>query len=301
MPVAGIQRWQFVVSRVLLGLGIAAAAFYWYLLTSGGGSPVDVLQYIKADPNNLYPHPELLNENGYNYSPAFELVIGWGRLLPFDVFVAIFRAILLATLVWLAGPLTLFVLFLPPVASEVNAANIQFLLAAAIVLSFRKSEWWGATWAFVLLTKVSPGIGLLWFALRRRDGGWQKLAWAIGVTGAIVILTFAIWPDRWFGWFRLLTAGSPPPVSPYFLSLWVRLPFALAFVLLGAWRGWRWPVVVAATLALPVFFFLSPSMLVGVLPFLREATGRWLAAHRGAPTNIPATGITDGDGSPARA
>lgn len=307
MPLAGIRRWQFVASRVLLGLGIAAAAFYWYLLTSGGGSPVDVLQYIKADPNNLYPHPELLNENGYNYSPAFELVIGWGRLLPFDVFVAIFRALLLVTLVWLAGPLTLFVLFLPPVASEINAANIQFLLAAAIVLSFRKPEWWGSTWAFVLLTKVSPGIGLVWFALRRRDGGWQKLAWAIGFTGAIVILTFAIWPDRWFGWFRLLTAGSPPPVSPYYLSLWVRLPFALAFVLVGAWRGWRWPVVVAGTLALPVFFFLSPSMLVGVLPFLREATGRWLAVPGDAPpggdapSDIPATGITDGEASPARA
>jgi hypothetical protein len=300
MPVAGIRRWQFVASRVLLGLGIAAAAFYWYLLTSGGGSPVDVLQYIKADPNNLYPHPELLNENGYNYSPAFELVIGWGRLLPFDVFVAIFRALLLVTLVWLAGPLTLFVLFLPPVASEVNAANIQFLLAAAIVLSFRKPEWWGSTWAFVLLTKVSPGIGLLWFALRRRDGGWQKLAWAIGFTGAIVILTFAIWPDRWFGWFRLLTAGSPPPVSPYYLSLWVRLPFALAFVLVGAWRGWRWPVVVAATLALPVFFFLSPSMLVGVLPFLREATGRWLAARTGgAPIDAADAHAQDTPPSPA--
>jgi hypothetical protein len=271
---ARLERWQWVASKVFLGLGILLAAVYWYYLTTTGGSPVDVLQYIKADPNNLYPHPELLNENGYNYSPAFELVIGWGRLLPFATFVAIWRAILLVTLVWLAGPLTIFVLLLPPVASEVNAANIQFLLAAAIVLSFRKPDAWAGTWAFVILTKVSPGIGLLWFALRRE---WCALAWAIGVTGAIVILTFAIWPDRWFGWLRLLTAGSPPPVSPYYLSLWVRLPFAIAFIVLGAWKCWRWPVVVGATLALPVFFFLSPSMLVGVLPFVRIGAGRWLA------------------------
>jgi hypothetical protein len=287
MPVlaSSLLRWQLFASRLLLGLGIVVAVYYWYLLTSGGGQPVDVLQYIKADPNNLYPHPELLNENGYNYSPAFELVIGWGRLLPFDVFVAIFRAILLVTLVWFAGPLTLLVLFLPPVATEVNAANIQFLLAAAIVLSFRKPEWWALTWAFVLLTKVSPGVGLLWFALRKE---WHKLAWAIGFTVSVVILTFGIWPDRWFGWIRLLTAGSPPPVSPYFLSVWVRLPFAIGFVVLGAWRGWRWPVVVAGTLALPVFFFLSPSMLVGVLPFLREATGRWLEARFGVAGPVPA-------------
>jgi hypothetical protein len=181
------------------------------------------------------------------------------------------------------------VLFLPQVASEVNAANIQFLLAAAIVLSFRKPDWWGSTWAFVLLTKVSPGIGLLWFALRRE---WRKLAWAVGVTFAIVILTFAIWPDRWFAWLALLSAGSgDTAVSPYYWSFWLRLPFALAFVLLGAWRGWRWPVVVAGTLALPIFFFFSPSMLVGVLPYLREATGRWLAARSGAaaPAAAPPT------------
>ena len=33
------------------------------------------------------------------------------------------------------------------------------------------------------------------------------------------------------------------------------------------------------TLALPVFYSLSPSMLVGVLPFLRESTGKWLAGR----------------------
>jgi len=81
-------------------------------------------------------------------------------------------------------------------------------------------------------------------------------------------------------------------VSPYYWSIWLRLPFALAFVVLGAWRGWRWPVVVAVTLALPVFFFLSPSMLVGVLPFLRTATARWLAARTGAAGAAPGAATT---------
>jgi hypothetical protein len=277
--VSTLARWQRLASLVFVGLGIVLAVGYWYLLTRDGGSPVDVLAYWSANPQDLYPHPELLQQNGYNYSPAWEVVIGWGRNLPFETFVAIWRALLLVTLVWLAGPLTVFVLFIPPVATEVNAGNIQFLLAAAIVLGFRKPEWWAGTWAFVLLTKVSPAVGLLWFALRRE---WRHLAWAIGVTAVIVAVTFLIWPDRWFGWVRLLTAGSPPPVSPYYWSIWLRLPFALAFVVLGAWRGWRWPVVVAGTLALPVFFFLSPSMLVGVLPYLRTATGRWLAARASA-------------------
>src|SRR6185503_7551634 len=144
------------------GIGILFAAYYSVFLTTSVGLPVDVRWYWAADPSNLYPHPELLQQNGYNYSPAFELVVGWGRHLTFEQFTAIWRAALLVALVWLAGPFTVFVLFLYPVASEVNAGNIQLLLAAAIVLSFRGGERpsvWPAMWAFVLLTKVTPGIG----------------------------------------------------------------------------------------------------------------------------------------------
>jgi hypothetical protein len=267
-----VRRWP-LIRLFLIGLGVAACAYYWYLLTTSGGEPSDAHWYWAANPADLYPHPELLQGNGYNYSPAFELVIGWGRLLPFEVFVAIWRAILLVTLVWLAGPLTLLVLFTVPVASEVNAGNIQILLAAAIVLSYRKPAGWAATWAFVLLTKVTPGIGVLWFAVRRQ---WRELAVALGVTAAIVLVTFAIWPDRWFAWIGLLTSGSPPPVAPYFLPFWPRFLVAIAIVVLAAWRCWRWPVVVAAMLALPAFYTISPSILVGVLPFLRMGAWKWV-------------------------
>src|SRR5690349_4725270 len=106
------------VGLLFTGIGVLVATYYWYLLTTGGGSPVDAFQYWQADPNNLYPHPELLHENGYNYSPAFELVIGWGRDLPLATFVAIWRALLLVVLVGLAGPWTAFVIFTVPVASE---------------------------------------------------------------------------------------------------------------------------------------------------------------------------------------
>ena len=266
------RRWP-LIRLFLTGLGVAACAYYWYLLTTSMGEPSDAHWYWSANPNDLYPNPGLLQGNGYNYSPAFELVVGWGRLLSFEAFVAIWRAILLVALVWLAGPLTLLVLFTVPVASEVNAGNIQILLAAAIVLGFRKPAGWAAAWAFVLLTKVTPGVGLLWFALRRR---WRELAIALAVTAAIALVTFVVWPDRWFDWVRLLTAGSPPPVPPYNLPFLPRFLVAVAIVILSAWRGWRWPVVVAATLALPAFYTISPSMLVGVLPFLREAGGRWV-------------------------
>jgi len=57
-------------------------------------------------------------------------------------------------------------------------------------------------------------------------------------------------------------------------TFWVRLPVALGFVAWGGWTGRRWPVVVAATIALPVYYIISSSMFVGVLPFVRKSLGR---------------------------
>ena len=265
----------------LVVVGIVAAVAVWVLYTFGDLSrSVDVRYYWAADPSALYPHPELAEKNGYNYSPAFEFVVGWWRWVPFEVFVAIWRAILLALLVWMAGPFTIFVLFTIPVASEINAGNIQIMLAAAIVIGFR----FPAAWSFVLLTKVTPGVGLLWFALRRR---WRDLAIALGVTAAIVAVSFALGPDRWFDYFTLLTGSPAPSVAPYYLPLWARLGPALAFIVWGGWTGKRWPVVVGSTLALPVFYTISPSMLVGVLPFARKALGRWLDT-RTSPSSVVA-------------
>ena len=270
-------NWLRLGRDALLVCGILMAIAYWVMLTFGDLSlSVDAHYYWAADPANLYPHPELAEKNGYNYSPAFELAVAWGRVVPFEVFVAIWRAILLAALVYLAGPFTLFVLFWGPVASEINAANIQILLALAVVVGFR----WPGAWAFVILTKLSPAVAMLWFVVRRE---WRALGIA-AVTTVVLVSVALLLPsrDQWPGYLALISSGSAPSVSPFYLSLWQRLPFAIAIVVVGAWRGWRWTVPVAATLALPVFYFTSLAMLVGVLPFVREWLGAKLQA-RGWP------------------
>ena len=266
-------NWLRLARDAFLVVGVLAAVAMWWLYTFGGlGQPVDVHYYWAADPANLYPHPELAEHNGYNYSPAFEFVVFWGRGLPFEVFVAIWRGLLLVALVYLAGPLTLPVLLLVPVASEVNAGNIQILLAAAVVIGFRHP----AAWAFVLLTKVTPGVGLLWFVVRRE---WRPLVIVAAATGVLALLSLVANPTQWPRYLELITSGQAPAVAPYYVPLWVRLPPAIAIVVIGAILGWRWTVVVAATLALPVFYIISWSMLVGVLPFVREAFGRWAMAR----------------------
>jgi hypothetical protein len=264
-------NWYRVARDALVLLGIVAAVAVWVTYTFGPLSlPVDVRYYWAADPAHLYPRPELAEKNGYNYSPVFEYLVAWGRLLPFEVFVAIWRAVLLSALVYLAGPLTILVLFTVPVASEVNAGNIQLLLAFAVVVGFR----FPSAWAFVLLTKVTPGVGLLWFAIRRE---WRALGIVAATTACLVAVSLLTHGSQWPSYLELITSGQAPAVAPYYLSLWVRLPLAIALVTVGALGGWRWTVPVAAMLALPVFYIISWSMLVGVLPFIREAAGRWLA------------------------
>ena len=77
-------------------------------------------------------------------------------------------------MIWLGWRSALLVLAFPPVALELYHGNIHLLMAAAIVLGFR----YPIGWSFLLLTKVTPGVGLVWFAVRRE---WRPLIIALGV------------------------------------------------------------------------------------------------------------------------
>ena len=256
-------------------VGLTLAVLDWWWLTHRG-PPVDAGGWWAADPHRLYQNVHAGLENKYMYSPAWEFVIAPLRNLDLGAVGAVWRAAQLVVLAYLAGPFLAPLLFLVPVQSELNVGNIQIFLALAVVLGFR----YPATWAAVLLTKATPGLGLLWFAIRRE---WRSLAIALGTTALIAGVSFVLHPNLWADWLVLLTANGTPVAPPYYLSFWVRLPFALLAVVLGALTGRRWALVVGTTLALPVVYWVSASMLVGVLPYMRSALGRavdgWLDAR----------------------
>jgi hypothetical protein len=117
--------------------------------------------------------------------------IGWIHYLAFDLFVGIWVArnadrhgylrivqIPILFFVFMAGPFTLPAIMLPPIADEITLGNIHAFMGLAVIAGLR----WPGFWAFMLLTKVTPGVGLLWFVFRRE---WRSLAIAIGVTAAI--------------------------------------------------------------------------------------------------------------------
>jgi hypothetical protein len=128
-----------------------------------------------------------------------------------------------------------------------------------VVLGFR----WPATWAFVLLTKITPGIGLWWFVVRRE---WRALAIALGATAAIVIAGLLVAPGVWRDWYVSLTVTAPAVGSNQVsVPLPIRLLAAFLLVTWGALTDRRWTVVVAATLALPTLWFHGLAMLVGIV------------------------------------
>ena len=206
--------------------------------------------------------------DSFVYSPAFDQIIEPLRWLGWDGFRTAWRLLEVGSLALMAGPLTALGLFVRPIAVEVNIGNIHLMLGLAIVAGFR----WPWIWSFVLLTKVTPGIGLLWFGIRRE---WRELAIALGATGAIAAVSFVIAPSDWFAWLAILSAPPVEAAAPIVTApLVVRLVLAGALITWGAPRGDRWTVLAAAFLALPLVWETALAMLVGLWALRRPASGR---------------------------
>ena len=204
------------------------------------------------------------HESAYLYSPAFLVALSPLRALPWPLFVGLWTAGLLAVLFWLARPL----LFLPLVLlalPEIWGGNITILLAAAIVLAFSRS--W--TWAFPLLTKVTPGLGLLWFAVRRE---WLQLAVALAATAAIIAATALLTPGLWADWFALLTSSTGSSTVPGSIPvpLMIRVPFAMLVIVYAARKGERWLLPLGVLLAMPVIWWGSLAILTASVALKRD-------------------------------
>ena len=230
------------------------------LLTISGGDPVDALCYWLTDPSNPYPLDR--EEFQFVYPPVVAQLIWPLLFLPFEAFTLLLRVIEVASLVLLTGPLAGALIFTTPVASEVNAANINLLIAVVMVLGFR----WPALWVIPLLTKPSMGVGLVWFLVR---GEWRKAAIPIGSAGGLAGVSFLFAPGLWFEWVNFLATNTPPVGEwPYPWPIWARLPISLALVIWGAKTHRPWTVAVASAFALPRLYFMSPAMLIAVVPLI---------------------------------
>jgi hypothetical protein len=250
----------------------------------------DARAYWSVSMDDPYVPGSVGEESAYLYSPAFLQVLAPLRALPWTVFLVSWTVLLLAVLFWLSGPL----LFAPLIVltfPELWGGNITILLAAGLVLGFRRP----GSWALALLTKVTPGIGLLWFGVRRE---WRALLEAVAVTGAIVAVSVALAPDQWADWFRLLASstGSSTVAGSVPLPLVLRLPVAAVVIAYAARTDRRWLLPVGVLLAMPVIWWGSFAMLAGLVALRRTEIEAWLmtritaiTARRQPPTAAGST------------
>jgi hypothetical protein len=271
---------------VLAGL-LFAAYLFLVLAPSAGTVGLDAYAYWSLDLHDLYGRAQgaVLGPGAFRYSPFIAQLFAPLGALPWGSFLLLYEAVLLATIMWLAGrrwTRTLAILAFPPVAIELYYGNVHLLLAAATVLGFRH-PW---TWAFVLLTKVTPGVGLVWFAVRRE---WRQLAVALGAAGGLALASCAVAPHLWAEWLLTLAGNrAVETTNSLGVPLVVRLPAAVVLVAWGARSDRAWTVPAAVTLALPVVWIHGLATLAAVVPLARGHVAPRREMSSRADPSVPA-------------
>lgn len=260
LPTAFLRRFGRPIRDALVVVGLLRAAIYYGVQ---GIHPwtfvgIDARAYWAVDLAHPYAHSGVGEYSTYLYSPAFAQVLSPLYGLSFEGFYVLWTIASIAVLYWLVRPWpwALLILFLPW-TYELAVGQVHLFLAAVIVLGFRYS----GLWAFNVLTKVTPGIGLLWFVVRRE---WRPLGIALGVTAVVAVMSFVLAPTAWFDWVAFLrgSTGSGELLYP-------RLAASAAIVVAGALTGRRWAIPIAVWLALPVVWIESWVILLAIIR-LRE-------------------------------
>jgi hypothetical protein len=236
---------------VLFGAGVfycAIAAMGW--VSYGGSHPGQLMMgdgYMfwappASDPYGWEGTP-VAEVYQYRYSPAFLFILTPIRALPWTGFAVAWFLLHIAVLLYLRMP---WMIVWPGVIDDIVRGNSVTFIALACVLALRGQGW---AWSYAFLTKVTPGVGVIWHLVRRE---WHRLAWAIGSTAAIMAIGFLASPSIWSDWIASLTRAP----GNYLTVNWLApLPFRLgAAVLVIGWAAYRskaWLVPIGMIIGLP--------------------------------------------------
>lgn len=280
--------------RQVAGWGIFGGALAYCLLVFGGAIPYvgtstdgivmgDAAAYYFVDtPYDWTDQPAGAGE--YRYSPAFLWVIAPFRLLPWEVFAALWFAAHLAVLLYLRLP---WMLAFPGVLDDAVRGNINTFLALAVVLIVRRGA--APLWGAVLLTKVTPGVAVMWHLARRE---YRAFAAALVLTAAVVGSGFVFDPRLWSQWFESLVTGPETYAATVALAvpLPLRIVFAAAITFFAATSGRAWLLPVAMIAAMPGIWPSAFALLVASVALYRSRDRHIGAAPSGAAGDSETSG-----------
>ena len=228
----------------LFGIGtLLVAGIMLGLLPYGGVMGDGAAWYHVETPYDWSDRPAGVAE--YRYAPAFLWITEPFRWLPFPVYAVAWAGLHLLAVAWL-GPWTILLAF-----DDVIVGNVNTFLAVATVLAVR----YPGLWAFALLTKVTPGVGVLYHVRE-----WRKMLVAVGVTLGIMVLGHAADPELWQAWADSLQSNGYPNL--WTASLPIRL--AVGAVLCLAASRWVWLLPVGMLIAMPGLWPASFALLAAI-------------------------------------
>ena len=234
-------------------ISLSVAAFFWRYINKG----VDAKAYwLAARHTHLYTKdPGKID--AYLYSPAFSTFIWPLAQLPRAAFVVVWMVAEAAAFAWLLKPLGIrwgvpaFCLC----QCEVAIGNIYAFLALVAVFGLRRPM----LWVVPALTKITPTLGPVWFAVRKE---WRGLSLSLVAIAVVAATSFAVTPHQWSDWVHFLLDHKHQNQA----LLPLRVAGALVLTAFAARTNRTWLLVVAMLVANPMVYrsYFALTLLAGI-------------------------------------
>jgi hypothetical protein len=271
MRIVAVQRWISPIEGddlrpLRLGLSLVGLLFLVASFIPNHGFDLYAYWMIGTDP--YARATDAVNASGsFWYPPPLAMLmapLGW---LPWEAVVIGWFGLQLAALWFIGRSWALALIVFPPVWLDIVYGNINIFLAAMIVAGFRQP----VVWSFALLTKVTPAVGLLWFAVRREWRALAHTAAATTVLGAVSVAVLGTEP--WADWMAIVTAagGASIPLDALPIPLLPRLALAAAVIAWAARTDRRWLVPAGVTLAMPLLWPIAFAPLIACWALISPA------------------------------
>ncbi len=285
---AGRERVQFYALALVAAFGglLLAVIVATFWMSAGDNLAYWIAGHRLATGVPIYPAAAVAFEPfAYHYPPPLAQVLApITVVLPALAWSVLYRALMLLALWDLAGRRllqTLALIGFVPVAIALRFENVEIFMAIGIVLGLRR---W--PWLFTIggLIKVSPGLGLVYLALRRR---WRDFAVSAAVGAVIVGISYALAPELWRAWIEAITGradivGNSLVPVPYSIRAVAGLLLTVAGGVVGRRRG-ELLLVAGMTIANPGLSLQGFAVLAAALPI-------WLAGPAGLGSAYEAGG-----------